>query len=394
MKTLKYHLFRSAVCGIIASPAFALEPPPDDAPPPPAPAGEAAAPVPGEAAPPIEMPVVGQVSAYLGVGSDGVPEILSTHLGLKAGEGVVVRTLDPDGPAAKAGISESDVIMRIGGKEVGSHETLSGIILGHKPGDEVEIDLIHQGKSEKKSVVLGERQRAVDAAPAAGAGDIAGVDDLNLDNIPEEHAERIREAIEKNLGAMEGLQLRQIPLEGDGGEIPQIDEAMREIEKRVAEMLKQAGGIAPQGGGAGQAQGMQLPIPGGPQGGGELQQMSSFRLQDDQGSVEMKSNGDGKEVTLRDKLGEVTWSGPWDTEQDKAAAPADVRERVERFSFGENGGINGMRFNLRMGGPGGRIEILPQAQEELEPEGVEEAPKEAPAEKAEEAEKTEKDSEE
>jgi hypothetical protein len=139
---------------------------------------------------------------------------------------------------------------------------------------------------------------------------------------------------------------------------------------------------------------MQLPIPGGPQGGGELQQMSSFRLQDDQGSVEMKSNGDGKEVTLRDKLGEVTWSGPWDTEQDKAAAPADVRERVERFSFGENGGINGMRFNLRMGGPGGRIEILPQAQEELEPEGVEEAPKEAPAEKAEEAEKIEKDSEE
>jgi hypothetical protein len=66
---------------------------------------------------------------------------------------------------------------------------------------------------------------------------------------------------------------------------------------------------------------------------------------DDQGSIELKSNEGGKEITVRDKDQNITWTGPWDTDQDKAAAPDDVRKRVERLDF--DSGANGLRLRLR-----------------------------------------------
>jgi hypothetical protein len=56
-------------------------------------------------------------------------------------------------------------------------------------------------------------------------------------------------------------------------------------------------------------------------------------MADANGSVELKSNKDGKEAIVRDPDDEITWSGPWDTEQDKAAAPPEVRERIDALNM-------------------------------------------------------------
>lgn len=85
-------------------------------------------------------PVPEAPRAYLGVGGAQVPDLLREHLGLAAGEGVVVRSLDPEGPAAKAGLAGNDVITRVGGKPVGSHEQLREAVAALKPGDEVDLD--------------------------------------------------------------------------------------------------------------------------------------------------------------------------------------------------------------------------------------------------------------
>ena len=69
---------------------------------------------------------------------------------------------------------------------------------------------------------------------------------------------------------------------------------------------------------------------------------STIRMMDDKGSVEIKSTGEATEVTVRDKANEIIWSGPWDTEQDKAAAPDEVRERIEKRNIG--GGLK-LQFN-------------------------------------------------
>ncbi len=54
-----------------------------------------------------------------------------------------------------------------------------------------------------------------------------------------------------------------------------------------------------------------------------------------------------KEVTIRDKDNKVSWNGPWDTEQDKAAAPDDVRRRVERLNLDSKFQGNGLRLQMR-----------------------------------------------
>jgi hypothetical protein len=79
-----------------------------------------------------------------------------------------------------------------------------------------------------------------------------------------------------------------------------------------------------------------------------LQQGATFRLSDERGCVEIHSNNGSKEVTVRDKDQRITWSGPWDTAQDKAAAPEDARQRIEALNIDSSFGGNGLR--LRLGG--------------------------------------------
>ena len=67
-------------------------------------------------------------------------------------------------------------------------------------------------------------------------------------------------------------------------------------------------------------------------------------IRDHEGSVEIKSSGENAEVVVRNKANEIVWSGPWDTEQDKAAAPDNIRERIEKLNI-----QMGKGFSLRLG---------------------------------------------
>ena len=81
----------------------------------------------------------------------------------------------------------------------------------------------------------------------------------------------------------------------------------------------------------------------------QIQGAATVRMKDQQGSVEVKSKDGGKEVTIRDQQDNVTWSGPWDTAQDRAAAPDDVRQRVQSLNLDTHFNGNGLRLQM---GPG------------------------------------------
>jgi hypothetical protein len=295
-------------------PVFAIEAPPDDAPPPVEVAPQSTTP---EAPPAAEGPVEKAGVGYLGVVSTTVPEVLAEHLGLKAGQGIVVSAVMPDGPASKAGLAVHDVITRVAGDPVGSPGELTVRINSRKPGEKIRLDVIHQGKAAERDVMLGERPEHL-AGPAPGP-----LDELNLEGVPKDLADRVRRMIEGNLG--------ELKLDFDHGlnqAAPQIEDAMRQMRERMGKAVE----------------GLKIPdVP--QQGGIGIQQGATFRLMDDQGSIELKSNEGGKEITVRDKDQNITWTGPWDTEQDKAAAPEDVRLRVERLDI--DSGANGLRLRLR-----------------------------------------------
>jgi len=331
MKTTLQLIAAGGMVSIIAGTGFAIEGPPDNAPPPEIKAPAPAPQVEAEAeAPPAEAPVQA-AAAYLGVASGPIPEILASHLQLPAGEGVVVRNVLPEGPAATAGIAEHDVITRIGGKPVHSREELRELTLAHSPGDEVEIDLIHQGKPLTRTVVLGSREDAVAVQP--GNLQFEGM----MEGLPQEQAQRLREAIERLRGAgAEGLP----GLQGLGeiAPIPPMADVMREMQERMAEVFKNGGIDVPQADNA------------------QVRSHATIRISDPEGSIEMKSRDDSKELTVRGLNDEIIWTGPWDTDQDKAAAPEDIRQRVEAMNLDDKFKGKGLRFNLKFNGENPAVE--------------------------------------
>ena len=71
-----------------------------------------------------------------------------------------------------------------------------------------------------------------------------------------------------------------------------------------------------------------------------------MRLEDADGSIEMKMTEGQRELKIRDKEGKLLFEGPYDNDVDKAAVPEEYRDRVERLdSNGKGGG-----FRLRLGG--------------------------------------------
>jgi S1-C subfamily serine protease len=90
------------------------------------------------------------VRGYLGVGLQPV-ELPDHHKGL------IVLSLEPDGPAAKAGVVIGDVLVSLGGNAV--HETgdIQSVLETHGAGQEIEAELLRGGVSKKMALTIGER---------------------------------------------------------------------------------------------------------------------------------------------------------------------------------------------------------------------------------------------
>lgn len=317
--------------GIFIMPAFAIEAPADEAPPPPVPEKTPAKDSETDSAVAPAKPAPQAAVAFLGVVSAEVPAMLAAHLDLKSGEGIVVQALMPDGPAASAGLAVHDVITHMAGNPVGSSVDLTQKVAACKPGEKLHLSLIHQGKPVEIDVTLGTRPAGVAAI------DPRPLDQLNLDGIPKNLADRVRGMIEGNLGGIE-FELGKDGMEG--APEPRMKDALREMKNRMKKAMEEL--KDPQVLGIPQI---------------NIQQGATIRLMDEQGSIELRSNDGSKEVTLRDKDNALTWSGPWDTEQDKAAAPQDVRQRIDRLHLDSTFQGNGLRlhggFNLPNDAPDG-----------------------------------------
>jgi hypothetical protein len=293
------HALTTSFIGVVslfaANTLSAIEPAPDNAKPPAEHEERVEKPNDGE----VKMPFIGVVTAAL-------PEMVGDHLNLKAGTGVIVRTVSPDSPAEKSGIKVNDVILNINETAVNDPEGFRAEIRSHKTGDKLKLKTIQKGKPKDLEVTLGER-------PANAFADV-------------QDAEQLRDVIQLNLGGLLGGALGGIQgQDGAGGLeiIPQQLELGDERLKMLRKQLRDAMEAGPKN----------EPEPGNIQ----LQQQIITRMMDREGSIEFKSVGKNSEVTVRDKANEIVWSGPWDTPQDKAAAPDDIRDRIERLNI-NNGG--------------------------------------------------------
>jgi S1-C subfamily serine protease len=92
--------------------------------------------------------------AYLGVVPAPVTEELNRSLKLGVDEGVLVLSVAPQSPAARAGMRRGDVIVSLEGEPVNTVEDLYAALRNYEPGDTVSVTVVRGGKRSDVSITV------------------------------------------------------------------------------------------------------------------------------------------------------------------------------------------------------------------------------------------------
>jgi Do/DeqQ family serine protease len=92
--------------------------------------------------------------AYLGLRSEDINAKMLEQLDLEKPKGVYVSDVTKNGPAESVGISVGDIIIEVEGKPVNSNAELMEQISKYRPGDNIAIKIIHQGKEHNRKLKL------------------------------------------------------------------------------------------------------------------------------------------------------------------------------------------------------------------------------------------------
>lgn len=137
----------------------------------------------------------------IGVQITEVSEEVAKALGLKDSKGALVSNVEENGPAAKAGIRNGDVILRFGDKEIKQMSDLPRIVGSVQPGAQVDVQVWRKGKMHTVKAEVGELTTgtAVTAEPEA----TASVDRLGL------QIEALAANEQQRLGISSGVKVKQ-----------------------------------------------------------------------------------------------------------------------------------------------------------------------------------------
>jgi S1-C subfamily serine protease len=89
---------------------------------------------------------------YLGVGLQ--PVEVSDHQ-----KGLIVLTVEKDGPAAKAGVLVGDILVSLGGEAVSETDEVQAALEGHSVGSAIDAGVLRGGAAKTIAITIGERPR-------------------------------------------------------------------------------------------------------------------------------------------------------------------------------------------------------------------------------------------
>ncbi|MBK8167281.1 MAG: PDZ domain-containing protein [bacterium] len=174
---------------------------------------------------------------WLGVHLDALNGQLGEYFGVKEGAGVLVKEVEKDSPAAKAGLRAGDVIVKAGDTEVAAPDALHKAMAGTKPGQDLELQVLRKGSREKVTATLGKmpQDRMPPEASAVRQFRFRGDDDQD--------AKMSAPRVLRRMGR-DGSGEREIVIErkrlgdDDLDEVRQEMEALRKELKELREELK------------------------------------------------------------------------------------------------------------------------------------------------------------
>ncbi len=245
---------------------------------------------------------------YLGVDTSQVPPVVSEQLGLGKGLGLVVDYVEPNSPAAAAGVQQNDILKTLNDQILIEPSQLRKLLQTFPEGTEVTLTVLRKGQEQKLTVKLAKKEVPQRHSAFPGGNhdwhwDFDATGDLG------DQMQDLKEQLKEQLGDAQRGIIR--------GAVIQAHEAARRARddaRRAADELR----IFFEDNGAIKASRIDL---------GKAQIVFS----DDKGELKL-ANVDGRKLlTVKDPQGKLLFSGPVETKEDLDKMPADVRERYERL---------------------------------------------------------------
>lgn len=100
-----------------------------------------------------------QNTTYMGIVIESVPDVLRDYIDLPKGVGLLLVKIAADGPAAKAGLEDNDILVSFGGQLIINFSQLSTLIDLQGPGAEVPVKILRKGQEMDFTITLEERVR-------------------------------------------------------------------------------------------------------------------------------------------------------------------------------------------------------------------------------------------
>ncbi|MBI2886735.1 MAG: trypsin-like peptidase domain-containing protein [Chloroflexi bacterium] len=101
----------------------------------------------------------GKVSRpFLGISHQQINPALASFYGLPVKSGAFIFQVSANGPAARAGVREGDILVRLGNEPIDDSHPLLNVLMKHEPNQKVPVIINRDGKELQIEVVLAERQ--------------------------------------------------------------------------------------------------------------------------------------------------------------------------------------------------------------------------------------------
>src|SRR5437667_5943694 len=245
---------------------------------------------------------------YLGVETSQVPDVVSEQLGLAKGLGLVVDYVEPNSPAASAGVQQNDILKMLNDQILIEPSQLRRLLQTFPEGTEVTLTILRKGKEQRITAKLAKKEVPQRHSMIPG-GNLDWHWDFDETGKLGQQKQELKEQLREQLGdAQRGI------IRGAVMKAHEAARRAREDARRAAREIR----ILSQDNGALRATRIDL---------GKAQIVFS----DDKGEMKLE-NADGRKLLMvRDPQGKLIFSGPVETKEDIDKLPADVRERYERL---------------------------------------------------------------